>query len=214
MAAMELTVQKRDIFGKAVKALKKDGLAPAELYGHNIENSHLSIAAKDFKKVFKEAGENTVINLVLENQKFPALIYDVQLDSLTGELRHVDFYAVRMDEKIRTKVPLEFTGESPAVKQGGVLVKLKKEIEVESLPADLPGAIKVNLEKLAELHNSVYIKDLAIPKAVKIFLDPDTAVATIIEQTKEEAAPAAASVEDVKVEGEEKKKEKGKESSE
>lgn len=207
---MELSVQKRHILGKATKSLRKSGLVPAELYGHNTKNNHLSIVAKDFKKIFKEAGENTVINLLLDKQNFPALIYDVQTDNLTGEFQHVDFYAIKMDEKIKTKIPLEFIGESPAVKQGGVLVKLKKEIEIESLPADLPGAIKVNLEKLAELHSSIYVKDLALPAKIKIFLDPETTIATIIEQTKEEVVAPTANIEDVKVEGEEKKKEKEK----
>lgn len=213
---MELQVQQRKIFGKQVKSLREDGLIPAELYGHGLENIHLSVPAKDFSKLFKEAGESTIINLVLsnaeglnlENKKLPVLIHDVSIDPLSDKIIHIDFYQVRMDKKITTSVPLEFIGEAPAVKEKeGVLVKAVQEIEVEALPADLPRNIEVDLSRLSDIGMNIHVKDLEIDKKVKVLADPETVVAIVTEPAKEEVVEKPITVEEVKVEGEEKKKE-------
>ena len=202
----DIQAKKREIFGKKVKTLRKEGLVPAELYGNKLDNMHLSVAAKEFSKVYKEAGESSVVNLVLDNKKIPVLIYDMSANSITGEISNIDFYAVNMDEKIRTSVPLVFSGDSLAVKDGGILVKSMQELEIEALPADLPQHINVDLSALAEIHNSIHIKDLKIGDKVKVFVDPEAVVATVIEMAKEEEVVKPVSVEEVKVEGEEKKK--------
>lgn len=205
---MDLTVQTREILGRKVAALRKENLIPAELYGHGIENIHLSVPAKEFSKVFKEAGESTIINLDFENKKLPVLIYEVSTDPLSDKIIHIDFYAVKMDEKITTSVPLEFIGISPAVKEKqGVLIKSMQALEIKALPADLPHNLEVELDKLSEIGMSIYVRDLKIPKGVEILVEPETAIATIIEQAKEEVEEKPISVEDVKVEGEEKKEE-------
>lgn len=205
---MDIQVQKREVFGKQVRFLRNQGLIPGELYGHKVENVHLSIPAKEFGKLYKEAGESTIVNVVLGTKKIPSLIYYVTVNTMSGELNHVDFYAVKMDEKIRTEIPLIFEGDSLAVKDGGVLIKSMKEIEVEALPNDLPAHITVNLADLKSVHDSIYVKDLKVGSKVKLFVEPETVVATVIEQAKEEVVVAPVSVEGVKVEGEEKKKEK------
>jgi large subunit ribosomal protein L25 len=215
---MNLAVQPRVILGKKTKYLRKEGLIPAELYGRSIKNQHLSISAKDFKKVFKEAGESTVINLVLENKNFPALIYGVNKNPITDEFENVDFYQVRMDEKLKTKIPLEFINESPAVKEkGGILVKAMHEIEVESLPADLPHSLVIDLSSLSDLNQSFYVKNLNLAewekRGVKIIIDSESVVATVKpklteDQEKALEAQAIPSVETIKVETEEKKAER------
>ncbi|MEK7634558.1 MAG: 50S ribosomal protein L25 [Patescibacteria group bacterium] len=203
---MELTVQKREIFGRGVKNLRKQGLVPAEFYGHNAKNISFSVAAKEFSKVFKEAGESTVLKLVFDNEKINVLIHDVDRNPLTDEILHIDFYGIKMDQKIKIKVPILFIGEAPAVKeQGGVVVKAINEIEVEALPADLPHHIEVDLSALSAIGNSIFVKDFNINKGVKVLVDFETVVATIIEQVKEEIIAPVASVEDIKVETEEKK---------
>ncbi|HVO28752.1 MAG TPA: 50S ribosomal protein L25 [Candidatus Paceibacterota bacterium] len=212
---MDLTVTSREITGKKVRALRREGMVPAELYGHGIRNQHLAVAVKDFNKIFKEAGSTTVVTLALNAQKVPALIYDVRRDYLTGDLEHVDFYQVRMDEKITAKVPLEFTGEAPAVKALGAAVnKTMSEIEVEALPQNLPHKLTVDLSVLTELNQSVYVRDIAAPKGVKIMIDPETAVATATPPAaEEEVVEAPVDVADVKVESEEKKAERAAEKS-
>lgn len=146
---MDLAVKTREKFGKSTKALRKEGFIPAELYGRGFENAHLAISKKDFQKAFEEAGESTIINLLIGSEKRPALVHDIQKDFLTDEIIHIDFHQVRMDEKITAHVPLEFTGESPAVKEfAGILNKTISEIEVEALPGDLPRHFEVDISIL------------------------------------------------------------------
>lgn len=215
---MELIVQKREIFGKKVDSLRKEGFIPAELYGRGIENIHISVSAKNFSRIFKEAGESTIIKLVLNeveggNKEFNVLISDFQENPLTNEISHIDFYSVKMDEKIIVKIPLKFINESPAVKEkNGVLIKAMHEIEIEALPADLLHHIEVDISSLSDIGMSIYVKNLKVNKEVKLLVNSETVVATITEMAKEEEIVAEpVNVEEVKVEGEEKKKEKEKE---
>ncbi|MEK7181366.1 MAG: 50S ribosomal protein L25 [Patescibacteria group bacterium] len=212
---MELTVQKREKLGKASKGLFKQGLIPAEVYGHGFKNEHLAVLGKEFIKVFKEAGENTIVNLNVGGEKWPALIYEVQKGRTLGEVTHVDFYRVTMTEKITTKVPLEFIGESPAVREKlGILNKSMDEIEVEALPADLPRRIEVDLGLLVDLSSNIYVKDLKVSPKVKVLVDPETTVATMVAVKEEEVVKGPTDVSEVKVEVEEKKAERDSEKAE
>ncbi|MEK7077201.1 MAG: 50S ribosomal protein L25 [Patescibacteria group bacterium] len=207
---MNLTVEKREKFGKAVKALRKGGFIPAELYGHGTGNLHLTLPELDFMRTLKEAGESSVISLMVNGAEHPVLIHDVERDFLSGKVCHVDFYAVRMDEKIKTHIPIEFTGEAPAVKEkGGFLNKALSEVEVEALPGDLPHNFVLLLDSLAELDQSLYVRDIAVPRGVKVLVAEDTVVATVMPPLKEEEkVEAPADITAVKVEGEEKKAER------
>ncbi len=188
---LKLEVKKREIFGSKNKSLFEEGLIPAEIYGHGFENVHASVVLKDFKNVLKEAGESSLITVSVGKDSFPAIIYDVQKDVLGDKIIHIDFYRVRMDEKIKATVPLIFIGEAPAVKEkGGVLVKSVEEVEIESLPGDLPHQLEADLSVLAELHQSLHIKDIKVPKGVKILVEPEMGIATVTEQQKEEVVEA------------------------
>lgn len=207
---MELKVQKRESLGKKAAALRGEGLIPAELYGHGLQNIHLSVPVKDFRKVFAAAGESSVVTLEVGSEKVPVLVYDVQYHPISGEVAHVDFYQVRMDEEIETAIPVEFLGEAPAVKaHGGILVKAMQEIEVEALPGDLPSSIKIELSSLDEIGKSIYVKDLQVGERVKVLVSPETVVATITAPVEEEVAPPApVDLSAIKTEGEEKKEER------
>lgn len=208
---MELTVEQRNTFGKAVKSLRKKGLIPAELYGRGIENMHVVVKRKEFAKIFKEAGESSVITLRIGGDTRSALINDVGYDPVTDEVVNVDFYQIRLDEKIRVKVPIEFTGESPAVKAGGVLVKAMKELEVEALPTTIPHAFTVDVSEIKEIGQSIYVEQLSIPKDIKVLVSLKTVVASVTAKMTEEQEAALAqegNVEAVKVEVEEKKAER------
>lgn len=213
---MDLQVQKREKFGKALKAPRKEGLIPAEVYGHGFKNEHLAVKAKEFNKVFGEAGESTIVNLKHGSEAWPVLIYEVTKDYLTGEVAHVDFYRVTMTEKIKAHVPLEFIGESPAIKEKlGILNKAMSEVEVEALPANLPHNIPVDISSLVDLSSNIYAKDLKVSKEVKLLVDPETVVISVVPmQKEEEVAPAVVDVSTVKVEGEEKKAERDAEKAE
>ena len=213
---MDLLVEKRTIFGKKTRALRKQGLIPAELYGHGLENLHFSVSAKSFNKVLKEAGERSIISLVSDNQRKSVLINYISRDPVFDAILGIDFYQVRMDEVLRTKVPVEFINESPAVKTGGVLVKAIQEIEVEALPNAIPQSFVVDLSVLTEIGKSFHVKDLPLEelsrKNVKILLEPSMVIATIKAQITEEQeqvmAETAPTVESIKVETEEKKVER------
>jgi len=208
---MELAVTSREILGKKVNALRKADLIPAELYGHGQKNVHLAVAGKDFRKAYKEAGSATVVTLVLDKKKVPAIIHDVTRHAVTEDIIHIDFYQVKMDEKITARIPLEFTGEAPVVKEKGAIInKSLAEIEVEALPNDLPRNIVVDLSVLTDLDQAIYVKDLPHPKGVEFLVEEDTAVASATGHApEEETAPAAVTdVAEVKVETEEKKAER------
>ncbi len=206
---MELAVTTREKFGKGVAQTRRAGLIPAEVYGKGLENLHISVSAKDFKKVFREAGRNTLITLAAGGEKYSTLVHDVQKDYLTDEVIHVDFYRVRMDEKIKAKVPLEFTGEALGVKEkGGILNISMHEIEIESLPANLPHRLRVDLKPLDDINKSVYVKDIVVPEGVKVLVDPNTAIATVKAPVEEKIEEAPVDVSEVKVESEEKKAER------
>ncbi len=194
--------------------LRRKGFIPAELYGRGIKNTHLSISSKEFAKVFKEAGENTVVQIVVGDERRPALVQEVGRNYLTNEIDRIDFYQVRMDEKITAKIPLEFIGIAPGVRdKGGILNKGVAEIEVEALPGDLPHRLTVDVSSLDDVNKSLRVKDISVPKGVKVLVDMETAVATVTPPMAEEVkevAPVAPDLAQVKVETEEKKAERAK----
>jgi len=209
--SIELQAEKRDKFKKATQALRAAGLVPAELYGHGLENKHISVNLKDFEKTLQAAGENTVINLFLEGKKHSAIIHHVQKNFVSGEVEHVDFYEVKMDEVIRVHVPVELAGEAPAVRElHGFLNQSAQEVEVEALPAKVPAKFVLDVSTLSELNQSLYVKDIAdVPADVKIIPAPETVIVSVMPPKAEEEAPAPVSdVSAVKVEGEEKRAER------
>ncbi len=179
---LKLKVQKRGLDQK-VKALRKEGMLPGVLYGPLVgkESIPVMVDLKEFKKVFKEAGESSLIELDLEGKAYQALIHDFQLDPLSLEFIHVDFYAPSFTEEVESFVPLVFEGEAPAVsKLGGTLVKNLQELKVRALPQDLPSEIKVNLSSLDEFHKGIKVKDLQISSQVKVLADPEQVIVTVI----------------------------------
>lgn len=215
MESTELTVKKREIFGKIVKKLRQQGLIPAELYGRGLENLHLTVSSKDLAKILKVVGENRVINLNINQQRRPVLIHNIQIDPISDEILNVDFYQICLDELIKVKVPVEFIGEAPAVKnKSGVLVRALQEIEIEALPNNIPQFIEVELNNLNKIGESLYVKDLKIKGDFKILIEPNTVIATVaVKVTEEEEATKAQEIDvsAIKTESEAKKKEKGEE---
>ncbi len=191
-----LKAEKREVFGKKTKNLRRQGLIPAELYGRGVENLHLSVPVKDFVRAYKEAGEHSILHIEVEGKSHPVLIHSVQESQLKPEILVIDFHEVRMDEKVKAHVPLEFEGEPPAVKEKeGILVKSMDEIEVEALPTDLPHSIKIDLSGLTEFDQSIYVKDLPKSGKYEYVVPGDTVVASVMppkEEEVEEAAPAPA----------------------
>lgn len=208
-----LNAKIRKILGKKVKNLRKEGKVPAILYGPKIKSLPLEIEEKSFKKIYETAGESTLISLEIPEKKkrFHVLIQNVQLDPITLEPLHIDFFQPSLKEKIEARIPLVFEGESKAVKDlGGTLVKHLTEIEVKALPQDLPPEIKVNIEKLETFDDEILVKDLPFPENIEVQRKPDEIVATVSppEKVEEELVkPIEEKVEEVEKVGEEREKE-------
>lgn len=190
MEEITLKATTRTILGKKVKQLRAKGLIPAELYGHNVPNKHLSIDEKEFLRVYKKAGENTLVYIELENEKIPALIADVNYNYLTNKIQNVDFHQVKMDEKIEAEIPIELKGESPAIKKGLTVVKVLNEIKVSAIPSKLPHSFEIDISSLSEAGEKITVNDLKTNKDVKIIASPDTVIAAVVEPEKEETLPS------------------------
>lgn len=204
MEKIQIESQARDSKTDVVKKLRQDGLIPAELYGHNVPNVHLTLNQNTFEKVLRKAGESTIIELLGPDGKVHnVLIQEVQKHYLTSKPIHVDFYEVKMTEKLTATVELQFTGESKAVRElGGNLLKVLTEVEVECLPGDLPSHIEVDISVLKTYADVIMIKDLKVSDKVTINGDseetvvkvqpPRDAEAEVSEPVDEAAAVAAA----------------------
>lgn len=194
---MELRAKKRKITGRRkLSSLRKKGLLPAVVYGRNFPATPLAVDLKDFKSAFKEAGETELLDLIVNKEKpTKVLIKDLQKDPLTDEVIHADFHKVELTEKVSATIPLEITGESPAVKSGeGVLLKLLDELEVEALPLNLPKRITVAISHLEKVGQGVTVAELPIDRSkVGVQHPADELVVKIdyLEMVKEEEEKTA-----------------------
>jgi len=161
---------------------------PGILYGRGIENVMVFVDRKKFNNIYEELGESTVFKLALEGaDERNVLIKEVQRDVLSAAPRHIDFYQVRMDEKIEAEIELVFKGESAAVKElGGILVKNMDAIPVKSLPGDLPPEMEVDITAIRTFDDYIYVKDLTVSEKVEILIDPETVVAMVSPPRSEE----------------------------
>lgn len=193
MAELQLSVTPREKVSTAVlEQSRKEGKVPAIMYGHGIDPQMLWVNALSFEKIYAVAGESSILSLKVEGGKaFNVLVHDLELDALSNRVSHIDFFQVRMDEELETHIPLEFVGESAAVReQGGVLVKTLEEVLVSCLPKDLPHSLMVNLELLKDFDTHIQVKDLSVPQGVKILTEELTTVA-LVEAPRTEAEMAA-----------------------
>lgn len=204
MASVQLTGTHREIGSQPTRAA---GAVPAVLYGHGIKTESIAVPSQDFGKVFAQAGYTTLVTLKVEKRDHNVLIREVQWHPLKDQVLHVDFYQVRLDEKVRAKVPLKFTGESAAVKdQGGVLVRSLDALDVEAFPQDLPHDIEVDISALKDFEVTIHVKDLKLPSGVTLFHEQEDVVAVAqpprseqeLEALSEEATEDVAAVEVVK----------------
>ncbi len=188
MTKLNLKAKLREITGKKVRRFRKQGLIPAIVYGNKIEPKNLWVNKVDFMRIYESAGESTILELETDDsQKVNVLIHDVQFDPLSGNFFHVDFFQVRMDEKVETEVPLKFVGESEAVKNlGGVLVKSLDTLPVSCLPGDLPSEIEVDISVLKSFGDTISVGSLKLSSAITVKIDPDTVIASVAEPRSEE----------------------------
>lgn len=190
---LTLKAEKRNISGKPPQVLRKEGFLPSVVYGPNFKNESIQVSLSDFEKAYRQAGETSLVELSVDSKKVNVLIYDIARDPRTLKPVHADFYAVDMKKEIHAQVPLVFVGESLAVKsEGGILVKVMQELEIEALPENLPHEITVSIDVLAAIGDRLLVSSLHIPKGVKMKANPDEIVAIVEAPRKEEEVQAVA----------------------
>ncbi|MES2315448.1 MAG: 50S ribosomal protein L25 [Patescibacteria group bacterium] len=175
-----------------LNTLRKGGELPAVFYGAGKKSTSVTISSKEFRKIWREAGESSAVVVKTPEGDVDVLIHDVQMDPVRDEPIHVDFLAIDMKKKIKVKVALEFTGVSEAVKSGvGTLVKVLHEIEIEALPKDLPHNLEVDISKLATLQDNITVADIKLPAGVEAITAVTDIVASVVEQVEEKVEEAA-----------------------
>lgn len=192
MSDFLLTVNRRGQKSPAAAVLRRQGVIPAVVYGHNIPTVPLTVDARELQKLWRSAGESTLFDLKVEaSPPVKAIIQEIQLDPTTNRILHVDFHQVKMTEKLEVEVDLAFTGEAPAVKElGGTLLKLRDKVKVECLPADLVKSITVEISGLKTFDDAIHMRDLVIPKGLELKEIPDDGIAQVEPPRSEEELKA------------------------
>ncbi len=202
MVKINLKAEDRKLTGRKVKTLRASGILPANIYGRDVKSVAVSISDKDFRDVFKKAGETGIVEITLGKETRPVLVHNVQVHPATGAILHVDFLQVNLKEKVTAQIPVELIGESPVEKSGvGTLVLLVQELEVEGLPGDLPKSFEIDATKLTEVDQVVKISDLKYKKdEIEVKADGETIIAKVEPPQKEEVIEVP--VAEIPVEGE------------
>ena len=173
-----------------LEKLRESGKIPAVFYGRKEKSTSITVSLADFLKMWKKAGESSIVELKGVSDSHEALIKTIDVHPVTSVPRHVDFYVVEKGKKLEIKVPINFIGVSSAVKDlGGILVKVLHEVEIEALPKDLPKEINVDITKLETLESQILAKDIILPAGVELKVSPEEVVA-LIEVAKEEVVEA------------------------
>ena len=182
MEQIELKVTKRQVLGKKVRFLRRQGISPAHLFGHGIESLALECDTDNLERVLAEAGKTRLISLKLDNEKKRrnVVVREVQTESRTGETLHVDFYQVKMAEEVKVDVPVVLVGEAPALKlKENMLSQELNILTVECLPAKIPTSVELNLSSLTEPEQVIRVKDIELDKEINVLNNQEQVVVKI-----------------------------------
>ena len=210
MEALTISTQTRKLTGRKTNKLRREGCIPGIVYGPKSKNVSIKINEKDFKDIFRKAGESTLIDLKIDDKEIgKVIINNYQIEPVSDNIIHFDLYQVRMDKKITTRVSIKFIGESPAIKnESGILVKNHDTLEIKCLPKDLIHNIEIDLSVLKHIDDIIRIKDLKISDEIEIIADLEEAIVNVAPpRTEKEMEELEEKVEE-KVEGVESAKEK------
>jgi large subunit ribosomal protein L25 len=190
-----LAATQRELTGKAVARLRREGWLPAVVFGHGLDSTSVTLDAHDFDQLRRRLGANALVDLSIDGKKTqPVLIHGVQVHRLTQRPIHADLFVVKMTEEMTVDVPLVPVGESEAVDQGGTLLLILESLKVKALPDHLPQAIEVPIERLVDFDAALYVSDLVIPGDATLLTDLEEIVAKVAPPRIEvvEVAPEAA----------------------
>jgi large subunit ribosomal protein L25 len=219
MADLALSARTRTTLGKKVKALRRSGVTPANIYGHNVPSLAIEANAHDLALLLRRAGRTALVQLTIDGERAPrpVLIRSYNRRPTTDELLHVDFFQVSMREKLTVDVPLVLVGEAPAVEQfDAVIVPALESVSVQCLPGVIPSHIEVDISSLVDTASTLFVRDLRAPAGVEILTEGDIPVVSVSAKTAEaeEAALAAEEAEAAAAEAAEAAEEAGEEGAE
>ena len=207
MEQIELRADRREVLGKKVRFLRRDGIVPLHLYGNGVESMPLQCDVAQLRHVIGRAGKTRLISLKIngEGDTRNVFIREIQRDAMTGGLLHVDLFQVKMGERIRVDVPIILVGEAPALKsRGNTLTQELHTLSIEALPGKVPAGIEIDVSGLTEPEQAIHVRDIAQPEEGTILDDPDHVVVKIsLMPTEREEVVEAAVEELVKGEAEE-----------
>ena len=205
MADVILNATLRTLRGKKVRALRRQGLVPANVYGRGVESLPLQFELRDLRDVLLQAGLTTVVDLQIsdaggrdDGRSHPVLIETVQRNPANGHVLHVDFRQVDLNRPVRASVQIVLQGEAPAAAQGAVVVQALDTLEVEALPRSLPQEIVVDISTLVDTTSQIAVGELSLPEGVEAQADPATIVVSVVASRMEAevAAEDAAAAEE------------------
>ncbi len=182
MADVQFQVDPRVVTGKKVKALRRQGLVPAHLYGRGTESLALQAQTADLTNLLRTVSRNAIIDLQINGEGEPRAVVmrGIQRDAITDQLLHIDFFQISLTEKLTADVAIVLTGEAPAVSvYGGVLLQSLDTLSIEALPAEIPQHIEVDISALEELEDARFVRDLTVPAGVEVLADPDQVVVKV-----------------------------------
>lgn len=195
MGRIELVCKTREVLGKKVAALRRQGITPVHLFGHGLDSQTLECDSTELRKVLAESGSTRLIDLKIDKakQSKKVLAREVQRNPIRGELLHVGFYQVRMEEKVRLEIPIVLVGEAPALKQkGNVLAHELTSLNIECLPDAIPNKIEVDLSPLTEEGQAIHVRDIKVAAGITIIDHPEQLVARVsVPRVKEEVKAEA-----------------------
>ena len=198
MSRPKLSAAAREVHGKAVKNLRRQGIVPAVVFGHGVESNAIQFDAHEFELLRRRTGRNTLLDLSLDGDKaVPVLVHHVQVHPITRHPIHVDLLVVRMSEELTVDVQVVLTGESTAVERmGGVLLQLRNSVQVKALPDHLPQSLELDITPLEDFDQVLHVSDIAVPADVTLLTDAGEAVARVQAPRVEEVEPVAEAVEE------------------
>jgi len=191
-----INAEKRNIVGKQVKALRRQGILPGVIYGRHIEAFPIQMDAHDAALILDKLTASSLITLDVDGEKFSVLMRDRQRDVIFGDLLHVDFLVVSLTEKLRATIELKLVGEAPVADNPEVVVtQVLNDIEIEAFPQDLPEVIEVDISKLETVDDEITVADLDLGENIAILTDPDETIVSVGYVAQEEVAEEAEVVE-------------------
>ncbi len=193
---LTINATKREVLGKQVKKLRREGFVPANIYGKDFNSAAITLTLNDFTRIYNEAGETSVVYVSIEggDKDIPTLIKSVQTHPVNDYVLHVDFRKINLKQKIETEVPLSFIGESPTVKQGAVVLYQMDTITIEALPTDIPSEIEVDLATITEVGQDIRVSDLPKSDKFEYITDPEMVVVSTTEHKEEDLEPDTTTV--------------------